>query len=53
MIGCAQQEMGMGSMLVVPRLLARHGLAVGDFGLWELNEAFACQIVCCRDTLAA
>jgi acetyl-CoA C-acetyltransferase len=41
----------MGSVLVVPRLLARHGLAVGDIGLWELNEAFACQIVCCRDTL--
>ena len=38
-------------MFAVPKLLDRHGLSVDDIGLWELNEAFACQVVYCRDRL--
>ncbi|MNN13382.1 3-ketoacyl-CoA thiolase [compost metagenome] len=38
-------------MYAVPRLLKQHGLKVGDIGLWELNEAFACQVLYCRDKL--
>lgn len=38
-------------MLAVPRLLEQHGLSVDDIGLWELNEAFACPVLYCRDTL--
>lgn len=49
--GNAPEEMGIGPVLAVPRLLARHGLKVQDVGLWELNEAFACQALYCRDTL--
>lgn len=49
--GCAADEMGIGPVFAVPRLLARHGLTVKDVGLWELNEAFACQVLYCRDTL--
>ncbi|WMD19752.1 acetyl-CoA C-acyltransferase [Achromobacter seleniivolatilans] len=49
--GCGPEEMGIGPIHAVPRLLARHGLAVGDIGLWELNEAFACQVLVCRDQL--
>lgn len=49
--GCAPEEMGIGPVLAVPRLLSRHGLSVGDIGLWELNEAFAAQAVYCRDRL--
>jgi acetyl-CoA acetyltransferase family protein len=49
--GCAPEEMGIGPVYAVPRLLARHGLKVADIGLWELNEAFACQAVYCRDRL--
>lgn len=49
--GLAPEEMGIGPVTVVPRLLARHGLTVADIGLWELNEAFACQALYCRDTL--
>ena len=49
--GNAPEEMGIGPVLAVPRLLARHGLRVQDIGLWELNEAFACQALYCRDTL--
>ncbi|GAP36735.1 acetyl-CoA C-acyltransferase [Piscinibacter sakaiensis] len=49
--GCAPDEMGIGPVLAVPRLLARHGLRVQDIGLWELNEAFASQALYCRDTL--
>ncbi len=41
--GCAPEEMGIGPVFAVPKLLARHGLKVADIGLWELNEAFACQ----------
>ena len=43
--------MGIGPVFAVPRLLARHGLKVGDIGLWELNEAFAVQVLYCRDRL--
>lgn len=49
--GCAADEMGIGPVLAVPRLLKRAGLAVGDIGLWELNEAFAVQVLYCRDKL--
>ena len=49
--GCAPEEMGIGPVFAVPKLLARHGLKVGDIGLWELNEAFAVQALYCRDRL--
>ena len=49
--GCKPDEMGIGPVLAVPRLLERHGLGVGDIGLWELNEAFAAQVLYCRDKL--
>ena len=49
--GCAPDEMGIGPVFAVPKLLARHGLTVDDIGLWELNEAFACQVLYCRDRL--
>jgi len=49
--GCAPEEMGIGPVAAVPRLLAKHGLTVSDIGLWELNEAFAVQALYCRDTL--
>jgi acetyl-CoA acyltransferase len=49
--GCAPEEMGIGPVFAVPKLLTRHGLAVGDIGLWELNEAFAVQVVYCRERL--
>jgi acetyl-CoA C-acetyltransferase len=49
--GCAPGEMGIGPVTAIPRLLERHGLTVGDIGLWEINEAFASQAVYCRDTL--
>jgi len=49
--GCAPDEMGIGPVFAVPRLLERNGLKVSDIGLWELNEAFASQSVYCRDTL--
>lgn len=49
--GCEPDEMGIGPIYAVPRLLERHGLKVSDIGLWELNEAFASQAVYCRDTL--
>jgi len=49
--GCAPDEMGIGPVLAVPKLLARHGLKVDDIGLWELNEAFAVQTLYCRDRL--
>jgi len=49
--GCDPEEMGIGPVLAVPKLLAQHGLAVDDIGLWELNEAFASQVVHCRDRL--
>ena len=50
-VGCEPDEMGIGPVLAVPRLLKRFGLAVDDIGLWELNEAFASQALYCRDRL--
>jgi acetyl-CoA C-acetyltransferase len=49
--GCAPDEMGIGPVFAVPRLLERHGLKIDDIDLWELNEAFASQCLYCRDTL--
>ncbi len=49
--GCEPDEMGIGPVFAVPKLLARHGLRVDDIDLWELNEAFAVQVVYCRDRL--
>ena len=49
--GCEPDEMGIGPVFAVPRLLERHGLTVDDIGLWELNEAFAVQVIYCRDRL--
>jgi acetyl-CoA C-acetyltransferase len=49
--GCEPDEMGIGPVFAVPRLLQRAGLKVADIGLWELNEAFACQVLYCRDKL--
>ena len=49
--GCAPDEMGIGPVLAVPRLLERKGLKVEDIDLWELNEAFASQTLYCRDIL--
>jgi acetyl-CoA acetyltransferase family protein len=49
--GCGPEEMGIGPVFAVPKLLERAGLSVGDIGLWELNEAFASQCLYCRDTL--
>ncbi|MDK3018982.1 acetyl-CoA C-acyltransferase [Pseudodonghicola flavimaris] len=49
--GCEPDEMGIGPVFAVPRLLERHGLKVDDIDLWELNEAFASQALYCRDRL--
>ena len=49
--GCDPDEMGIGPVFAVPKLLAAHGLSVGDIGIWELNEAFASQVLYCRDRL--
>jgi acetyl-CoA C-acetyltransferase len=49
--GCKPDEMGIGPVFAIPRLLERHGLKIDDIDLWELNEAFASQTVYCRDTL--
>jgi acetyl-CoA C-acetyltransferase len=49
--GCEPDEMGIGPVFAVPKLLARHGLKLDDIDLWELNEAFASQVVYCRDRL--
>ena len=49
--GCDPDEMGIGPVFAVPKLLKQHGLKVGDIGLWELNEAFAVQALYCRDRL--
>ena len=48
---CEPDEMGIGPVFAVPRLLERHGLRMSDIDLWELNEAFAVQVVYCRDKL--
>jgi acetyl-CoA C-acetyltransferase len=50
-VGNAPEEMGIGPIYAVPKLLAQHGLSVADIGLWELNEAFAVQALYCRDFL--
>ncbi|KVR60358.1 acetyl-CoA C-acyltransferase [Burkholderia ubonensis] len=49
--GCEPDEMGIGPVFAVPKLLKQAGLKVEDIGLWELNEAFAVQVLYCRDTL--
>jgi acetyl-CoA C-acetyltransferase len=49
--GLEPEIMGIGPALAIPKLLKRHGLSVSDIGLWEINEAFACQVVYCRDLL--
>jgi acetyl-CoA C-acetyltransferase len=49
--GCEPDEMGIGPVFAVPKLLAKAGLRVEDIGLWELNEAFAVQVIYCRDRL--
>jgi acetyl-CoA acetyltransferase family protein len=49
--GCEPDEMGIGPVFAVPRLLKRTGLKIDDIGLWELNEAFASQVLYCRDRL--
>lgn len=49
--GCEPDEMGIGPVFAVPRLLEAHGLSMDDIGLWELNEAFAVQVLYCRDRL--
>ncbi|KIT17864.1 acetyl-CoA C-acyltransferase [Jannaschia aquimarina] len=49
--GCEPDEMGIGPVFAVPRLLERHGLGVDEIDLWELNEAFASQALYCRDRL--
>ena len=49
--GCDPEIMGIGPVFAIPKLLKAHGLDVKDIGLWEINEAFACQVVYCRDFL--
>lgn len=49
--GCEPDEMGIGPVFAIPRLLKRNGLTMDDIGLWELNEAFAVQVIYCRDRL--
>ena len=49
--GCAPEEMGIGPVIAIPKLLKRFGLGVKDIGLWEINEAFASQVLHCRDAL--
>lgn len=49
--GCGPEEMGIGPVFAIPKLLKRNGLKMSDIGLWELNEAFACQAIYCRDQL--
>ena len=49
--GCEPDEMGIGPVFAVPKLLEQHGLKVDDIDIWELNEAFAVQVLYCRDKL--
>ena len=49
--GCGPEEMGIGPVFAIPKLLKQHGLSVDDIDMWELNEAFASQVLYCRDTL--
>ena len=50
-VGNAPEEMGIGPVVAIPKLLKLHGLRIADIGLWELNEAFAVQSLYCRDAL--
>ncbi|WP_085663783.1 acetyl-CoA C-acyltransferase [Pseudomonas sp. B5(2017)] len=50
--GCSPEEMGIGPVYAIPKLLRRHALDIKDIGLWEINEAFACQVIHCADQLA-
>jgi acetyl-CoA C-acetyltransferase len=50
--GCEPDEMGIGPVFAIPKLLKANGLTMDDIGLWELNEAFAVQVIYCRDTLS-
>jgi acetyl-CoA acetyltransferase family protein len=50
-VGTEPDEMGIGPIYAIPKLLDRHGLCIDDIGLWELNEAFAVQALYCRDKL--
>lgn len=50
-VGCEPDEMGIGPVFAIPRLLERNGLKMDDIGLWEINEAFASQLLYCRDRL--
>ncbi|TMM46489.1 acetyl-CoA C-acyltransferase [Colwellia ponticola] len=50
--GCEPDEMGIGPVYAIPKLLKQHGLSIDDIGLWEINEAFACQLIYSRDYLA-
>jgi acetyl-CoA C-acetyltransferase len=49
--GCEPDEMGIGPIYAIPKLLKQHGLSIEDIGLWEINEAFACQLIYSRDYL--
>ncbi len=49
--GCDPDEMGIGPVFAIPKLLKQHGLSIDDIGVWQLNEAFAVQVVYCRDKL--
>ena len=49
--GNVPEEMGIAPIYAVPKLLKQHGLTIDDIGLWELNEAFAVQVIYCRDKL--
>jgi len=49
--GCEPDEMGIGPVFAVPKLLKRHGLSINDIDLWELNEAFAVQVLYCKEKL--
>ena len=49
--GTNPDEMGIGPVFAIPKLLEKNGLKISDIGLWELNEAFACQVIYCRDKL--
>lgn len=49
--GCHPDEMGIGPVFAIPKLLKQHGLTIDDIGIWELNEAFASQVLYCRDKL--
>src|SRR5258708_20577665 len=51
--GCEPDEMGIGPVFAVPRLLERAGMKPQDIGLWELSEAFAAQVIYCRDRLGS